>query len=271
MTATDVTGETGVSGHAEPVSDGGVAVPPVATRYAERSVAPAARGVIGARLRTRGLIRVGRLWWPFRGHEVTLPTHGYFRELRLVGGTRIVDSWVAGRARRETTLLGRHRHPAHVGPDLARADLAHAVMSAMWVPPVLLPSDTAGWTVEDRDTASVAFSVGGAPVALRLTLHRGGLPRQVTTERWGDPDHDGHFRKVPFRAEILEHRTFGGLTVPATGILGWRVGAPGPTHEVLRFQVCALEPVPGTSPLPGELGDPSWIPEDDAEGEIWRT
>jgi hypothetical protein len=214
------------------------------------------------------MIRIGRAWMPYRGHEVTLPTHGYFRELRVAGGLRIVDSWVAGRARRTTTLFGRRLHCGLVGPDLARADLAHAAMSAMWVPPVLLPSDTVSWTVEDRDTATVAFPVAGSPVALRLALHRGGLPRQITTVRWGDPEHTGFFREEPFGAEILEHRTFGGLTVPATGVLGWRLGTPGPAREILRFQVVALEPVSGAAPLPDELDDPVGVPEDAAEGEL---
>jgi hypothetical protein len=202
-------------------------------------------------MRIRGVIRLGRWWWPCRGHEVTLPTHGYFRELRMVGGLRIVDSWVAGHARRETTLLGRPLHPALVGPDLARAGLAHAAMSAIWVPSLLLPSDTVRWSMEDRDTAAVAFEVAGAPVALRMTLHRGGLPRQVTLRRWGDPEHTGFFREEPFGAEILEHRTFAGLTVPATGILGWGVGAPGP------------------APRLDELGHLGSMSEDVAEGDAW--
>lgn len=272
--ATDVTETTGAPEATEAVGTPGLGVDEtctaagLATRYVQRSVAPGARGAIGARLRTRGVICMGGWWWPYRGHEVTLPTHGYFRELRVVGGLRIVDSWVSGQARREITLLGRPLRHALVGPDLARADLAHAAMSAIWVPSILLPSDTVQWTVEDRDTASVSFAVGGAPVALRLALHRGGLPRQVTTTRWGDPQHSGFFREEPFGAEILEHRTFAGLTVPSTGILGWRVGTSGPTREILRFQVTALEPVPAAAPTPDELGDPGLLSEDAGEGDL---
>ncbi|GAA4916871.1 hypothetical protein EV188_104551 [Actinomycetospora succinea] len=239
------------------------ALPP-ATRYAERSVAPTARDVTGVRLTTRGEIRLGRGWWPFRAHEVTVPGHGYFRELRAAGVVRIVDAWVAGTARRETTVLGRRLHPAVVGPDLARAARAHATMSAIFVPSVLAPCDAVRWTEEDRDTATVAFAVAGSPVALRLTLHRGGLPRRVTTTRWGDPGHTGFFRDEPFGAEILEHRTFGGLTVPATGVLGWRVEGEGPAREVLRFQVTALEPLHGEGPA--EIAGDALSP-DAGEGE----
>lgn len=251
----------------EPVHEGAPASPALADRYRDSSVCPAAAGVVGARTRSRGLIRMGALWWPFRGHEVTLPTHGYFREIRMAGGLRVVDSWVDGEARRSTTLLGRSLHPALVGPDLARADVAHAALSAMWVPPVLLPSDTARWTVEDRDSASVALVVAGAPVSLRLTLHRGGLPRRISTMRWGDPEDSGRFREVPFGAEILEHRTFGGLTVPSTGVLGWRPDGPGPARDVVRFQLTALEPVPCTAPLPSELAHPPDLSGESADGE----
>ena len=66
--------------------------------------------------------------------------------------------------------------------------------------------------------------------------------------------------------EILEHRTFGGLTVPSTGVLGWRLDGPGPVREVVRFQLTALEPVLGTAPLPRELADPPAFPKDAAEG-----
>ncbi|MFC5139882.1 DUF6544 family protein [Actinomycetospora rhizophila] len=245
---------------------GGAALPAVATRYADRSVAPAARDVTGARLRTRGEVRLGRRWWPYRGHEVTLPQHGYFREMRVAGVLRVVDSWVAGTARRETTILGRHRRPALVGPDLARSDLAHAALSAMFVPSVLVPSDAVRWVPEGRDIATVAFAVAGAPASLRLTLHRSGLPRRIETTRWGDPGHTGLFREEPFGAEILEHRTFGGLTIPATGVLGWGPDSRGTTREVLRFQVTALEPIHGDGRDALDVGRGCFPPEA-AEGD----
>ena len=197
---------------------------------------------------------------------MTLPAHGYFREMRIAGGLRIVDSWVAGRARRSTTLLRRCLHPALVGPDLARADIAHAALSATWVPPVLLPSDTVRWTAEGRDTASVSFAVADTPVSLRLSLHRGGLPRTGQHRAWAHAEGTGFFREVPFAAEILEHRTFGGLTVPSTGVLGWCPDGPGPSRDVLRFQLTALEPVSEASPSPRELSDPPASPRDAAEG-----
>jgi hypothetical protein len=264
MVAMDTRGRLG---RREPVlGDATTASRAIAERYREGSVCAAAAGAVGARIRSRGLIRLGRSWWPYRGHEVTLPAHGYFREMRVAGGLRVVDSWVAGRARRRTTLLRRCLHPALVGPDLARADVAHAALSAMWVPPVLLPSDTVCWEAEGRDTASVSFAVADMPVSLRLSLHRGGLPRRVSTMRWGDPEGIGFFREVPFAAEILEHRTFGGLTVPSTGVLGWCPDGPGPSRDVLRFQLTGLEPVSEASPPPRELSDPLALPEDAAEG-----
>jgi hypothetical protein len=245
---------------------GGAAPPAVATRYTERSVAPAARDVTGVRVRTRGEVRFGRGWWPYRGHEVTLPRHGYFREMRVSGVLRVVDSWVAGIARRETTILGRHLRPALVGPDLSRSDLAHAAMSTMFVPSVLVPSDVVRWTPEGRDIATVAFAVAGAPASLRLTLHRSGLPRRIETTRWGDPGHTGLFREESFGADILEHRTFGGLTIPATGVLGWGPDARGTTREVLRFQVTALEPIRGECRDALDIGSGCFPPEA-AEGE----
>ncbi|PVZ06810.1 hypothetical protein C8D89_1123 [Actinomycetospora cinnamomea] len=266
MVATDARGTD--PGTMPVLEDGPGTHPAIAARLLERSLAPSARDVVGARLRTRGVARIGRAWWPYRGHEVTLPRHGYFRELRVAGVLRVVDSWVAGRARRRTTLLGRCLHPALVGPDLARADLAHAALSAMWVPSVLQPSESVCWSVEDRDTAAVAFDVAGTAARLRLTLHRGGLPRRVTTARWGDPDGSGFFRDVPFGVEVLEHRTFHGLTVPSTGVLGWRLDSPGPVREVLRFQITDLEPVHATGPVLGEMCDLDAVPDDIAEGEI---
>src|SRR3954447_13057 len=118
MVAMDTRGRPG---RTEPVlGDATTASRTIADRYREGSVCAAAAGVVGARIRSRGLIRLGRSWWPYHGHEVTLPAHGYFREMRVAGGLRVVDSWVAGRARRRTTLLRRCLHPALVGPDLAR-------------------------------------------------------------------------------------------------------------------------------------------------------
>jgi hypothetical protein len=266
MVATDV--REPVPGAVPAVEDGPRRPPASAALFAGCSVAASARDVVGARLSSRGLARFGGAWWPYRGHEVTLPAHGYFREMRVAGVLRIVDSWVAGCARRRTTLLGRGLHPALVGPDLARTDLAHAALSAMWVPSVLLPSDTVRWSAEDGHAAAVTFPVAGAEARLRLELHRGGLPRRVTTARWGDPDGTGFFREVPFGVEVLEHRTFHGLTVPSTGILGWRLDAPGSAREVLRFQLTGLEPVHAAGPVPEELRDPDALPDDAAEGEL---
>ena len=232
-------------------------VPPAATRYLERSTTPSARALTGVRVHSRGMVRLGRAWWPYRGHEVTVPNHGYLRVLRVAGLLRIVDSLVEGRARRHTRVWGRAVRPDLIGPDLVRGDRAHAAISAMWVPPALTPSSEVHWTAEGPRAASVAFSVGGAPVSLRLALHPGGLPLRVSTQRWGDPERTGFFRELPFDARVLEHRTFAGLTVPSTGVLGWRTGRPGAVREVLRFQLTGLEPwaVPPTVESLTELTD----------------
>jgi hypothetical protein len=40
-------------------------------------------------------------------------------------------------------------------------------------------------------------------------------------DRWGDPDKTGTWGWHPFGGEVLGYRTFGGLTIPAAGRLGW--------------------------------------------------
>ena len=231
-----------MSVHVLPTADESPTHPSAVARYLERSVAPGARGVRGVRLRTRGLIRAGRTWWPFRGEETTVPGHGYLRTLRVAGVLTVADSLVGGRARRHTRLLGRGL-PDLVGTDLARADRTHAALSAMWVPAVLA-EPSVRWSVPGPDTVEAHVDVHGQDVPLTFDLHREGLPHRIRTVRWGDPARSGFYRELPFGVEILERRTFGGLTVPSTGVLGWEPVGAAPRRDVLRFQVTSLEPLP---------------------------
>ena len=238
---------------------------PVA-RYLDRSIAPAAAGIDGVRLHSRGLVRLGHRWWPYRAVESVRPQHGYTRAMTIAGMLHVTDSFVLGRARHHLALgrwtLGRDLR----GHDLALGDAARCALTAMWVPSAVAPEAGGHWWADDAHRVSVAFEVGDVPVAAHLSLHPGGLPHRITVTRWGDPDRSGLPRFLPYGVDVWEHRTYGGLTVPATGVAGWHIGTPRwPSGAVLRFQLTDIEPLP-----PADPGSADADPAADDDEEIPR-
>ena len=61
---------------------------------------------------------------------------------------------------------------------------------------------------------------------LTLAIEPDGRLRSVAGERWGDRTDDGRFALIPFGADILEERTFGGYTIPSRLHAGWWFGTP---------------------------------------------
>ena len=60
--------------------------------------------------------------------------------------------------------------------------------------------------------------------------------------RWGDPDGTGTWGWHPFGGEISGHRTFGGLTIPSAGRLGWHAGTDRwAAGEFFRYEITALD------------------------------
>ena len=62
-------------------------------------------------------------------------------------------------------------------------------------------------------------------------------------DRWGDPD-GRSFGWHRFGGELTVHTSFGGLTIPSAGRLGWHPGGDRfADGEFFRYRITALQPV----------------------------
>lgn len=221
-------------------------LPPAVQRYFTAAIAVGTPLATSARLRMQGRLKMRR-WLPFRASGVVAPHLGFdwtCRAALLVTGCERYSNGV-GRSR---WRVGRVVDLADDTGDDISASLAGRVgAEAMWLPTALLPRFGVVWSAgSDRDDDGhivARFHVGSAPIELHLTVDDGGLVRTVWLERWGDPDDTGNAGWHRFGGEITGYRTFGGLTVPDRGRIGWHMGNHRwHENEFLRFHVTAIDP-----------------------------
>ena len=97
------------------------------------------------------------------------------------------------------------------------------------MPTALLPRFGVTWTAESDRRITARFAVGDAPIALHLRIDTCGRAVSFVFPRWGDPKGTGAWDWHPFGGDVTDHRTFGGVTVPAAGRIGWFPGTRDPT------------------------------------------
>ena len=93
--------------------------------------------------------------------------------------------------------------------------------------------------------------MGETPLELELRLDEAGRIVSLGLDRWGDPDGTGRFGWHRFGGQVTGYASFGGLTIPSAGRLGWRWGGDGwDGGEFFRYRITRLEPS-GVSPPSG--------------------
>jgi hypothetical protein len=129
------------------------------------------------------------------------------------------------------------------GPDVSRSAAGRAGAEGVWLPTALLPRFGVRWSAPAGDHVTAAFEVGETPVKLHLRLDRAGRVTSLAFDRWGDPDGHG-FGWHRFGGEITGYASFGGLTIPSAGRLGWHPGGDRFTDgEFFRYRITELQPV----------------------------
>jgi hypothetical protein len=143
----------------------------------------------------------------------------------------------------EWKLAGLVTVAAGDGPDVSRSAAGRAGAEGVWLPTALLPRFGVRWSAPAGDHVTAAFEVGETPVELHLRLDRAGRVTSLAFDRWGDPDGHG-FGWHRFGGEITGYASFGGLTIPSAGRLGWHPGGDRFTDgEFFRYRVTELQPV----------------------------
>lgn len=223
-------------------------------RYFRSAVAPGTALARAARIRMRGLIRIGSLWVPFRAGELLAPLHGYFWPATVAAGLLKGSDWYTdGEASMAWKLLGLISVIRTTGPDIARSALGRTAAEGIWLPTALLPRYGVQWHADDDHHVVARMPISDAELTLRITIDERGLVRSDHLDRWGDPDSTGQAGEHPFGIDVAHSRTFAcGLTVPAEGTGGWFHSTPRwDEGAFFRYAIQDLAPV-----LPGP--DPHW-------------
>lgn len=199
------------------ISDAG----PVTRRYLTAAIAPGTPRAAGARLAMRGRIKIGR-WLPFRARQLLVPARGTVWIARVAGVITGSDRYLGGRGAMSWKLLGLVPIVRADGPDVSRSTAERAAAESVWVPTAVARSDAVVDVGVDR--VRVTIVVDDHRVDVDHDLDGDGRVTSSSLHRWGDPDRTGTWSELPFGVEVTGHRTFGGVTIPASGRAGWHYG-----------------------------------------------
>jgi hypothetical protein len=217
-------------------------LPEPVRRHLGQAIAPGTPLATSARLRMRGSIKVGR-WLPFRARQVLSPQGGFVWAARaawLIAGS---DRYLDGAGALEWKLAGLVTVARAEGADVARSAAGRAGAEGIWLPTALLPRFGVRWAAPAADRVTAAFTVGEAPLELELRLDAAGRVVSLAFDRWGDPGGDGAFGWHRFGGEVTGHASFGGLTIPSAGRLGWFWGTDRwEEGEFFRYRITELQP-----------------------------
>ena len=197
---------------------------------------PLSRGV---RLRMRGRIRVGR-WLPFRADQILVPARGFVWRSRVGWGPlglRGADTYHLGRGSVRFALLGLVPVVSQQGPDIDRSAAGRLAIESVLCPTALVGNPAVGWDEAGDDRFVVRIEVDGREHAVLVVVDGAGRLREATMDRWGDPDGDG-FGEHPFGIRADAVSTFGGVTIPSVGAVGWGYGTDRwADGEFFRFTI----------------------------------
>ena len=215
-------------------------LPEPARRHLAQAIAPGTPLATSARLRMRGHIKIGR-WLPFRAHQVLDPHRGFVWAARTAGVITGSDRYVDGQGAQEWKLAGLVTVLRAEGPDISRSAAGRAGAEAIWVPTALLPRFGVRWSADDDDSVTAHYGIGEVPMKVHYRLDRDGRIVSFVFDRWGDPDSTGTWGWHPFGGQITGYRTFGGLTIPGAGWVGWFYGTDRwPDSAFFRYRITDL-------------------------------
>jgi hypothetical protein len=216
-------------------------LPEAVRRHLRGAITPGTPLATSVRLRMRGQLRLGR-WLPFRAEQVLAPHRGFYWAARVAGAVGGFDRYLNGQGELQWKLLGLLPVVQAQGPDVARSAVGRAAGEAMWIPTALLPRFGVQWAAADDRHVTASLGLDGVWVDLHYALEADGRISSVVFDRWGDPDRTGSWNWHRFGGEVTGYRTFGAVTVPSAGRIGWYYGTDRWSQgEFFRFQLTALE------------------------------
>lgn len=168
------------------------------------------------------------------------PHQGSIWAARAAGVISGSDHYLDGVGEMGWTLAGMVTVASGDGPDMSRSAAGRAGAEAIWVPTALLPRFGVIWSAADETNIAASYRIGTTPVEIKLALDRDGHPESVLFARWGDPNRTGEWDRHPFGGTVSAHSSFGGLTIPSAGRLGWHYGTDQWSGEFFRYEITDL-------------------------------
>lgn len=218
-------------------------LPEPVQRYFNASIAADTPIATSARLRMKGKIKVRR-WLSFRARQVLSPHVGFVWSGRAGGLIVGSDSYFDGKGLLDWKVAGLLTVAHAEGVDVSHSAAGRGGAEGIWLPTALLPRFGVRWSAEGSDRITAAFSLGETRLELNLRIDERGRVVSLVFDRWGDPDGIGSFGEHPFGGEITAYATFGGLTIPSAGRLGWHYGTDRwPEGEFFRYEIIEMQPV----------------------------
>lgn len=221
------------------------ACPEPVRRYLGAAVADGTPRAPAARLWMRGRIKLGR-WAPFRARQLLAPRFGTVWEARVAGVVSGSDHYVAGTGAMAWRLLGLFPVVRAAGPDVTRSAAGRVAGESVWVPTALAPPGGAAWRAVADDRIATDVRIDGHTISVEHRLDGAGRVLSSRFQRWGDPDRTGSFARHPFGLETSAWRSFGSVTVPSAGTVGWHHGTDRwEAGAFFRFEITRYELVAG--------------------------
>ena len=231
-------------------------LPAPVRRYFQHAIRPGTPLARSVRLAMTGELRLGpRLpWLPFRANQVLAPPAGLLWEASVGQGLMCfagADTYVHGRGRVAFRLWDLVPIVRAGGPDVTRAARGRLAIESIWQPTALLPQRGVTWTSIDDRTARAVVPIDGEEIPLVFTIGPDGCLQAVAMERWGNLTEDGHYAAIPFGADVIAERRYGGYTVPSRVDVSWWYGT-GRAFPFFQATLCRATYLPIAD---GEFGE----------------
>ncbi len=205
-------------------------LPPLVKRYFLHAIKPGTSLASSVRVKSRTLIMgPDGKWRMMKVQAIIAPPKGFVSRSTLGHGpTRVsaTDYFAHGVARRRAWLWGIIPVGTKEGPDISRSGIGRLASLSVSLPSTLLPQRGVKWEQSDEQSVRALWSVAEETLALTLFLEADGSLRKLVTTQWADPTNGGNFAYIPYGAEVVEERTFGGYTIPSRTVAGWWFGTP---------------------------------------------
>ncbi len=132
------------------------------------------------------------------------------------------DSYQAGHGNMFGKLAGLFTIFDVRGSELDQGSLVRYLGEMIWFPTAFLGKNVT-WQGIDDHSAQVTLSDGGNKVTARIVFDAQGRPTLFSTNRY--QEQNGKYALVPWSVPMDTYREFGGLTIPAHGLVTWNYPA----------------------------------------------